>query len=122
MGTINSAFVLGHLGAAPELKTTKSGHAVCTLSVATNRRPNPDDKDNAQTTWHRVTLWRERAEFAHRYLTKGDAVAIEGRIEHERWTDKDGNEKQRSIIVGHRLTLLGHGQQAKAAHPTGDLA
>jgi single-strand DNA-binding protein len=106
MGTINSAFVLGHLGAAPELRTTKSGHAVCTLSVATHRNTNPDDREEKQTTWHKVTLWRERAELAHRCLKKGDAVAIEGHIEHRRWTDKDSIERHTSVIVGHRLTLL----------------
>ena len=107
MGTINSAFVLGHLGAAPELRTTKAGHAVCTLRVATNHNTNPGENKEKQTTWHRVTLWRERAELAERFLNKGDAVAIEGRIDHECWTDKDGVERQRSIIVGHRITLLG---------------
>ena len=107
MGTINSAFVLGHIGTAPDLNTTKAGHSVCTLSVATNRRTNPDDSTATAATWPQVKLWREQAEFAHRHLKVGDAVAIEGRLDLERWTDRDGNAKSRTVIVGRRVTLLG---------------
>ena len=42
------------------------------------------------TTWFRVTLWRNQAENAAKYLTKGRPVYIEGRLGVEEWTDRDG--------------------------------
>ena len=107
MGTINTAFVLGNLGATPELNRTKDGHAHCTLSIATHRRLNPDDRKERTTTWHRVKLWRHNAEFAERHLQKGDPVAVEGRIQHEKWTDREGQERSQTVIVGSRVTLVG---------------
>ena len=107
MGTINTAFILGNVGATPELKHTKDGHAYCTLSVATHRRMNPDDRSERSTTWHTVKLWRHNAEFAHRYLSKGDPVAVDGRIEHDRWLNRDGQERTKTVLVGTRITLIG---------------
>ena len=110
MGTINTVFILGNLGADPELATTKSGHSVCTLRIATNRRPNPDDRSQVETTWHRVKLWRRTADFAHQTLKIGDPIAIEGRIQHEEWQDKEGNPRKTTVIVGQNLTLVGRGR------------
>lgn len=107
MGTINNAFILGNLGANPDVHTTKDGHAYCTLRVATHRRSNPDDRSEIATTWHRVKLWRHNAEFAHRHLKKGDPVAIEGRILNEQWTDGSGNPRSATLMVGTRITLVG---------------
>ena len=115
MGTINSAFILGNLGSSPELQRTPDGHAFCTLSIATHRRLNPDDRKQVTTTWHRVKLWRHNAEFAERHLQKGDPVGVEGRIHHERWTDGDGNERTRTVIVGSRVTLIGRRNATQSA-------
>jgi len=107
MGTINTAFVLGNLGADPDLKTTPKGHKLCQLRVATHRRKDPDDKDAVETTWHHVKLWGQRAEFAHGHLKKGDPVAIGGRITKEKWTGSDGVDRERTTIIGQNVTLLG---------------
>lgn len=107
MGTINTAFVLGNLGATPELQRTADGHAHCMLSIATHRRCNPDDRSERTTTWHKVKLWRHNAEFASQYLRTGDPVAIEGRIQHDEWIGRDGTERSQTVIVGSRVTLVG---------------
>ena len=107
MGTINNAFVLGNLGSDPILKTTQNGHKLCQISVATNRRTNPDDRNAIETTWHHVKLWGQRAEFAHEHLKKGDPVAIGGRIAKDKWKDSEGIDRERTTIIGQSVTLLG---------------
>ena len=42
---LNKVIMAGRLTADPELKTTSSGLAVCTVSVAVNRRFTPQDSE-----------------------------------------------------------------------------
>ncbi|MAY82246.1 MAG: hypothetical protein CL930_15875 [Deltaproteobacteria bacterium] len=111
MGTINSAFVLGNLGSDPDFTLTPNGHAVCELSIATRRTQMQNEQRTTDTVWHKVKLWRHNAEFARDHLSKGDPVAIEGSIRHEVWTSTNGAKHRRSIILGHRLTLLGKSRE-----------
>ncbi len=86
MGTI-SATIVGRLARDPELKSTKSGMSVCTLTV-------PIDTgwgDNKTTTWWQVKLFGKRAEMAGEHLRKGSWVCCTGTPLLDQWTDKDGN-------------------------------
>ena len=114
MGTINNAFVLGHLGADPTIRTTQNGTTVAELSVATNRRKDVEDTTTFETTWHKVKLWGGRAELAQAHLKKGDAVAVGGRICIEEWTNADGEHHKRTVIVGQQLTLLSGSKRGAA--------
>lgn len=82
--SVNKAVLVGRLGADPEIRYTQSGKAVCSFSLATQR-----GKD-AETQWHQVVAWEERAEFCARNLSKGRQVYVEGEISYEKWTDRDG--------------------------------
>lgn len=73
-------------------------------------RQNYKDKEgNTQERkeWHRVTLFGRQAEIAGEYLRKGSQVYIEGRIQTEKYTDKEGVERYTTKIIGDRLQLLG---------------
>lgn len=104
MGTINQAFVLGHLGTDPEFQVTQAGLARATLSVATH---SPTGKETKEVTWHKVKVWRKNAEIAREHLKKGDCVAISGRIVHEEWKDHAGESRRTTVIIADRLTLVG---------------
>jgi len=114
MGTINNAFVLGHLGADPTMRTTDGGTPVTEISIATNRRRDVDGETTFETTWHKVKLWGTRAELANAHLKKGDAVAVGGRINTEEWVDSEGKPRKRTVIVGQQLTLLGGSKRVAA--------
>jgi single-strand DNA-binding protein len=100
MPSFNRITIVGHVGRAPELKYTQSNIAFCTFSVATSKRwkdKNTDEwKEN--TTWHRVKAWRYDAEKAAK-LDKGSLVLVEGTLESEEWTDKEGNKRETMIIT-----------------------
>jgi len=94
MASFNKITIVGYLGKDPELRYTPQGVPVCDFSVATTERK----KDKAGefqdlTTWFRVTFWRNQAELANQYLSKGRQVYIEGRLSQREYQDRDGNTR-----------------------------
>ena len=92
--SFNKIILVGNLGRDPELRYTPQGDAVCSFSMATNeRKKDKSGEFQDVTTWFKVTLWRRQAENALKYLSKGSPVYIEGRLQLEEWTDRDGKER-----------------------------
>lgn len=92
--SFNKIILVGNLGKDPELRYTPQGDAVCSFSMATNeRKKDKSGEFQDVTTWFKVTLWRRQAENASKYLSKGSPVYIEGRLQLEEWTDRDGKER-----------------------------
>jgi len=92
--SFNKVIIVGNLGRDPELRYTPQGDAVCSFSVATNeRKKDKSGEFQDVTTWFKITLWRRLAENASKYLTKGSPVYIEGRLQVEEWTDRDGKDR-----------------------------
>ncbi len=92
--SFNKIILVGNLGKDPELRYTPQGDAVCSFSMATNeRKKDKSGEFQDVTTWFKVTLWRRQAENASKYLSKGSSVYIEGRLQMEEWTDRDGKER-----------------------------
>ena len=91
----NKVILGGRLTADPELKTTQSGIAVVSFSIAVNRRY----KNAAQQTeadFFNVTAWRSTAELVARYFRKGSSICVVGTIQNSTWTDQQ-NVKHRHI-------------------------
>jgi len=84
---MNKIFIIGNLVRDPELRTTPSGVAVCTFTIAVNGR-KPDD-----TQFFRITTWRQTAENCQRFLAKGRKVAVTGAVSLNTYTAKDGTTK-----------------------------
>lgn len=118
--SFNKIILVGNLGKDPELRYTPQGDAVCSFSLATNERK----KDKAGefqdvTTWFKVTLWRQQAENAAKYLSKGKQVYIEGRLRVEDWTDRDGNNRQSLEVTATDMHFIGsRSDEAQAGSPT----
>lgn len=99
MSSVNKVILVGTLGRDPEVRHTTNS-TVANLNVATNEKWKDKSGDYQQKTeWHRVVVWGKPAEFAEKYLRKGDSVYIEGKLETRKWNDKDGNEKYTTEIV-----------------------
>jgi len=108
--SFNKIIIVGNLGREPELRYTPQGVAVCSFSVATNeKRRDKSGEFHDVTTWFKVTLWRQQAENASKYLTKGSPVYIEGRLRVEEWTDRDGNTRYTLDVQATDMQFLGGG-------------
>jgi single-strand DNA-binding protein len=106
---INRVVLTGNLTRDPELRSTQSGLAVCSLRVACNtRRKNQatgdwEDKPN----YFDVTVWGAQGENCARFLSKGRPVAIDGRLEWREWDDPNGNKRQAVEIIADSVQFLG---------------
>ena len=99
MSVDNTVTVVGNLCAAPELRYTKSGAAIGNFRVAVNRRWNRDGEWEEETSFFDVTVWSQMAENACESLDKGMRVSVTGRLEEQRWEDKDSGEPRRKIVI-----------------------
>lgn len=112
--SLNRATIIGNLGSSPDLKHTQSGTAVCTLSIATNRKwKDKDDKEHEEVEWHRVVVWGKQAENCAKYLGKGKQVYVEGRLRTQKWEDDKNIERWTTEIVASRVQFLGKGEGSK---------
>jgi len=112
MGSVNKVILVGNLGADPELKYTPSNRAICNLRLATT----DVFKDKAgqrqeKTEWHRVSVWGELGETCHKFLKKGRAAYVEGRLQ-TRTYDKDGQKHYATDVVADRVVFLGSNEGA----------
>lgn len=106
--SFNKIIIVGNLGKDPELRYTPQGVAVCDFSMATNERKRDKSGEFQEVaTWFRVTLWRNQAENAAKYLKKGSQVFIEGRLSLEEWTDRDGNTRQTLSVQASDMHFIG---------------
>lgn len=109
--SFNKIIVVGNLGRDPELRYTPQGIAVCDFSMATNERKRDKSGEMQEVaTWFRITLWRNLAENAAKYLKKGSQVYIEGRLSIEEWTDRDGNNRQTLAVQATDMHFLSGGR------------
>ena len=94
----NKVILGGRLTADPELKTTQSGIAVVSFSVAVNRRYTKNSAQQNETDFFNVTAWRQTAEFVSRYFRKGSSICVVGTIQNSTWTDQQGAKHYRTDI------------------------
>lgn len=100
---LNKAMVYGNLTRDPELKALPNGMNVCSMSIATNRVYNDRDGNRQEAVdYHNVVVFGKQAENSAKYLTKGNGVYIEGRLQTRSW-DKDGQKQYRTEIVADRV-------------------
>lgn len=101
--------IVGNVGRDPELRYTPQGFAVCDFSVAVNRRiggqNNTEPRD--ETTWFRVTCWRQLAETVAKYVRKGRQILIVGEVSVSAYTDKAGQPAATLEITAQTVKFLG---------------
>ncbi len=112
MANLNKVMLIGNLTRDPELRHTPKGSAVTDLGMAVNRKiadGNGGWKD--ETTFVDVTVWGATAENAHKYLSKGRGVFIEGRLQMDSWDDKATGQKRTKLkVVADNLQFLPDGK------------
>lgn len=93
MPSLNTATIVGHLVADPEVRFSKSGNQLITFTVACNyKRGEYEEKlflrCECWGDWHRIGS-----------AQKGSAVMVSGRLKTNPWEDKDGKRRQDIALV-----------------------
>lgn len=99
--SVNKGIILGRIGRDPELRYSQAGKAFCTFSVATN------DTYSKSTDWHNVVCFGKTAEAVNKYCAKGSMVYCEGKIQTDKYTDKQGNTRYATKIIAQTVQFLG---------------
>ena len=103
----NKVQLIGHLGAAPEIKVFDSDKKLANLSIAVNDRyKNAKGEWVDETQWFNLVAWAKLAQYAEQYLFKGSEIAIEGRIINKSYTDKNEIKRATTEIVISEILLL----------------
>ena len=103
---LNRAIIMGRLTADPELRTTNSGLAVTSFTVAVDRSYAKQGEER-QTDFINVVAWRQTAAFVTRYFHKGSMIAVQGSIQTRGYEDKNGNKRTAVEIVANSVSFCG---------------
>lgn len=110
----NKVQLIGNLGQLPEIRTTENGKKMARFSIATNDTyRNSSGEKITETSWHNVVAWGKLAEIAEKFLTKGKEVAVEGKLVHRNYTDKNGVKRNITEVVLNELLMLGSAKPQK---------
>ncbi|RZJ73221.1 single-stranded DNA-binding protein [Flavobacterium sp.] len=104
----NKVQLIGHVGQDPEIKSFENDRKKANLNLATTEVYRNEKGDKVEETqWHRVIAWGKTAEIIEKYVGKGKEIAVEGKLVHRNYDDKNGDKKYITEIVVDELMLLG---------------
>jgi len=106
---VNKVTLIGNLGNDPEVRYSGNGNAVANVSLATAEswRDKDSGEQQERTEWHRVVFFGRLAEIVSEYLHKGSQIYIEGRLQTNKWQDKEGNDRYTTQIIANEMQMLG---------------
>jgi len=103
----NKVQLIGNLGQDPEIRTFENGKAVARFSLATtDSYRDAEGKKITETQWHNLIAWGNMAKTIQKYLVKGSEVAVEGKLTHRSYEDKEGKKRYLTEVVLTDMVML----------------
>lgn len=102
MAGVNKVILVGHIGADPEIRTTRDGKKIANLRIATSEtwRDRNSGERREKTEWHRVVIFNDGlAGVAEKFLRKGAKVYVEGALQTREWEDQSGQKRYSTEVV-----------------------
>ena len=101
----------GNLTRDAELKMTKSGKHVFNFDIGMNHSvKNQDGTRSDVAEFFKIVWWCDWADKVAHLLTKGQKVAIEGRLSQRKY-QKDGQDRYVVEVIASNVMLIGQRQQ-----------
>ncbi len=97
---------MGRLTYEPELRTTPQGVSVLRFQIAVDRNYQRAGSER-QADFIDCVAWRQTAEFVSRFFHKGSMIAVEGSIQTQNYTDKNGNQRKSVEVVANNVSFCG---------------
>ncbi len=108
---MNNVVLIGRLARDPELRYTQNNNtAVTHITIAVDRPPQQGQEKQAD--FIRVTVFGRQAETVNRYLKKGRQVAVQGRIQTGSYKNRDGQTVYTTDVIADRVEFLGSGNDS----------
>lgn len=102
---LNRITVIGRLTKDPELRSTSNGVAVATFTIAVDRQYKNQNGEK-ETDFIPIVVWRGLAETCSKYLSKGNMVAIDGRLQIRNYENDKGERRTIAEIVAENAQFL----------------
>ena len=121
---LNKIVLMGRLTRDPELRTTQSGTAVASFSLAVERDFARMGEER-QTDFIDIVAWEKRADFVNKYFRKGQLVAVAGRLQTRKWEDKEGKPRIAYEVIADEVHFAerkqdsGYGAPSAPSAPAG---
>jgi len=113
MSGVNKVILIGRLGKDPEVRAFENNVKKATFPLATSENRKDKEGNKIETTeWHNIVCWRNLAEIAEQFLTKGKLIYLEGKIRTRSWED-NGIKKYITEIETSTFTMLGSKEENK---------
>ena len=103
----NQVILLGNLVRDPDLRRTGGGVAVCNLRLAVDDvRRNRAGEPVTETLFIDAVVAGPQAEAANAALSKGSRVFLQGRLQMNEWTGRDGARHTAPRVAAQRIDFL----------------
>lgn len=106
---MNQVCLMGRIAQEPELRTTSTGKSVLSFCLAVK---NYSRDQNNNVDWIDCVAWDKNAEFIHTYFSKGNLIAVTGRLSTRNWEDKNGNKRKSTEVIIDRADFTGEKKEA----------
>ena len=119
MPNLNKVMLIGNLTRDPDVKVLPSGSTIAEFGMAINRSWVQEGVKKEEATFVDVVMFGKVGEIAGKWLRKGKAVYVEGRLKLEQW-EKDGEKRSKLRVVGEMMQMLGSAPEKEATKPIHD--
>ena len=114
MAQYNKVTFVGRLGQDPEMSYSSSGLAITKFSIAVSQ----SKKDPPM--WLNVVCFDKLAERANTFTRKGAEVLVDGKLKKNKYTDKQGIERDVFDIIAYDVQVFGSKPQESSTGFAGD--
>ena len=103
---MNKVILIGRLARDPEMRTTQSGVATTSFTIAVQRN-YANAQGDREADFISCVAWRKQAENIAKYCSKGSQVAVEGRIQTRNYDAQDGTKRYVTEVIADNVSFLG---------------
>ncbi len=114
---MNKVILIGRLTRDPEMRTTTTGNATASFTIAVSR-PFTNQQGEREADFINCVVWRKQAENVSKYCSKGSQIAVEGRLQTRSYDANDGTKRYVTEVIADNVTFLG--SRAGAGQSTND--
>lgn len=113
---LNKTVLMGRLTKDPELRKTPSGVSVVSFTLAVDRSYTKQGEER-QADFINIIAWRGTADFVAKYFTKGQLMALSGRIQTRSWEETNGQKRFATEVVADEVFFAGAKKDAGETAP-----
>ncbi|MFP3937566.1 MAG: single-stranded DNA-binding protein [Phycisphaerae bacterium] len=108
MANYNKVILVGNLTRDPQMNYLPSKTPVVEFGLAVNRRyKDQSGQQREDTCFIDCRSYGRQAEVLNQYMSKGQPILVEGRLQLDTWQAQDGSKRSKHRVFVERFQFLG---------------